>query len=875
MDDIIDTDSIAGVELQLAAAGLTVIASGCSDAYARLQLGERGVTAAGFIPMVLRVAPGVKPRAAWDAAIERAALKPLMGRVSSGWTETDADGASQYLLGVEVGTVADGAAEVWRLASSGLAGWKASTAAGGTIAEIKLGKAAVAPSEVQGVKWTRISGATGDLTRVTVSELLGLGAALDEASAFRDSNSLVKYDTRANAQRTNAARDFVNRSVSERRVLQALNKAGWTELGTGAHGERLLSAPGGASPTSAVAGTLLPRGGMLTSNTAVVPAPFAAGCAYRPFDVLAAVEHGGDADGAAEAMLATGEARIEAEMFVARDIVRVDAGQPTAAIVAEIIRAISRARSKWDETIPLAMQHMVPGTSSLRGIISVTPTGALRVWEKMDGLISAAVQLVEMGKTPDPATGAYPVRKYIHTIDAAIRGQVTAALLEPGTLPTVDYVGTEPMITASGTVVSEHGYSASDRTLLAIPENQRGTWTRIQVGRPTKEEAQESLDWLCEEVLPDFPFAALGDQARALALLLTGVARPITQQSPLYIANGSEVGTGKSLLLMIVRLIASGTTASNTWVGGHNGDTEDLKGLVAGIREGGSRVWMHNDEASIAIGRSGRLESGMVTRLTTALDGEARERVLGVNESASISGHIFTAAGNGILPGGDLPRRTLIITMLIKSGVLAVERKGFRHADIIGWVKLNRPEILRHVFVVLAHGIQSRSDVPSHGFTGAWPRIVLGSLSHLTMHGQSAYTLTMDAMAAQLSTDSQSEDWGPLLAELSALTKGTSFEAKHARMWAESMSLEAPDRIRFARTTNEAGQNRSWSAALKTMVGKKVTADDYRYRLQHEATSGKASKKFLIERFDDTGDIAPEAGVPAPIPVAALRDFSF
>ena len=858
-------EAIAAVEGQLVAAGMKLRMAGKSGEFARVELGERGMTAAGILPLVLRIAPGVKARSAWESSVERSMLAELMGRIGEGWTETDGD-AVQYFLGVELGGLGE-AANAWHVANSGLAAWSAVSATGATLAELKVSASAVAPSIVKGAQWTRSAGSAGQLTVLTISELLGIGAALDEASAARDSRSKLAYESRTSGARTNAARDSVNRQTPAVRVFKALTKAGWTELDATDTLAIQFAAPGNPTvPVILAGGPLLPRGGVLVLDDVELPKRFIAGKSFRPFEVLAILEHRGDTDAAAEALLASGEARIETEIFQAAAIVDVDIDQRSMTVVSEVVKAITRARSRHDSTIPLAVQQAIPGSNEPRKLLSVTPSGGMKTWKSTDGLISAAVQLVKMKTTADPATGEKGIRDFIHATPPGIRDRVSESLTEPGRLPEAEYIGQEPMITAKGEVISEHGYHPAERMLLAIPENQRAMWAKIKVDNPTKAEAQAALDWLRAELLPDFPFETPGDEARALSLLLTAVARPITQQSPFYIANGSEVGTGKSLLLAIIRYIASGNTGAAVWKGGKF-DDEDVKSLVAAVRESLSRVWMHNDEAGQAVGRDGRLESAMVTRFTTGLDGEGKERVLGGNDNEAINGVLFTAAGNGILPGGDLPRRTLICTMLVEGGVLAVERKGFHHADLLGFVKEHRADILQRVFTILAHGIQNQVDVPSYGFSGAWPRVILGAMDHLTMGSANAHQLVMDAMKAQMATDKQSDDWSPLIAGLSEITVGTPFEARSARLWAEVHHLEAPDRLRFDRAKNEVGMNRSWSVALKQMVGKKVNDGEFRYRMQLEKTTGKAAKRFIIERFAATGEVAPERGKPQAVPV--------
>lgn len=875
-----ELNEIAAAEHKLAESGLRVYAAGKSAEFARVKLGTAGATKSGVVPILLRIAGGTKAKAAWAAAVDRLALDSLMGRIARSWTEQGDTGAEQHFLGLDLGGFAD-LDTAWHIATSGLAAWKALTPAGSPLASLIVTQAAVAPSVVDNRAWAITAGSTGSLTMVTVSELLGLGAALNEVSAVADATSKLAYTSRGMIPRTNAARDHINRSVAGGRITKALRRAGWTEIENAKLDVSTVAfaAPGAPNVTAAyVGGPLLPRGGMLTVDGAELPLGFEPSTAYRPFDVLSMVElegkaFPGDWDLTAERMLASGEAMIETEIYQAGTIVDVNIADRTLDAAGQIVKAISRARAKHDTSLPLVIQRAIPGSTEKRQLLSVTPSGGLKTWASPDGLMLAAVQMVKIGAI-DKDTGERRLTT-VHSIPSAIAGLVEGSLVEPGGLPAAEYIGTEPMITAKGEVVSEHGFHPAEKMLLGIPENQRAAWAKVQVDRPTKADAQASLDYLRAELCVDFPFATYGDEARFLAFLLTAVARPITEQCPLIIANGSEVGTGKSLTMLLVRMIASGNSGANAWTGGKNGDIEDVKSLVTGALEAYSRVWMHNDEASQGAGRDGRLESAMVTRFTTQLDGEGKQRVLGVSGSVEVAGSIFTAAGNGIKPGGDLARRTLVYTMRINTGVLAVERKGFHHTNIVGWVRNNRPLVLQHIFTILAHGIQNPVDVPSYGFTGAWPRIILGALDHLTMNEQNAHLLVMDSMAEQMAGNKQSEEWGPLISGLSEITSGTTFEASSARLWADQFRLEVPERLRFLKATNDTGLNKSWSGALKTMVNEKVTNGDYRYRLT-EVVEGKKTKRFKIERFDEKGDADPEVGTAKPKPTAAsVRERQF
>ena len=101
-----------------------------------------------------------------------------------------------------------------------------------------------------------------------------------------------------------------------------------------------------------------------------------------------------------------------------------------------------------------------------------------------------------------------------------------------------------PTLRANGAVLASPGYDRSSGLFLDF---QGASFPEIP-DSPTKEEAREALDVLCD-LLAQSPFVSPADRSVALSYLLTILVRPTLPTSPLFAFSATTRGTGKSWII--------------------------------------------------------------------------------------------------------------------------------------------------------------------------------------------------------------------------------------------------------------------------------------------------------------------------------------
>ena len=133
---------------------------------------------------------------------------------------------------------------------------------------------------------------------------------------------------------------------------------------------------------------------------------------------------------------------------------------------------------------------------------------------------------------------------------------VIATLLTRGDweFPTVIGIVNTPTMRPDGSLLTQPGYDAATRLwykpaadidLPQIPE------------RPTKEDVQRGLR-LLESLLVEFPFVDDVSKSVALCAIMTPVLRGAFSNAPLFFFVAPESGTGKSYLVTLISVIATG-----------------------------------------------------------------------------------------------------------------------------------------------------------------------------------------------------------------------------------------------------------------------------------------------------------------------------
>jgi hypothetical protein len=273
-------------------------------------------------------------------------------------------------------------------------------------------------------------------------------------------------------------------------------------------------------------------------------------------------------------------------------------------------------------------------------------------------------------------------------------------------------VAEAPCLRPDGSVLQTSGYDEATG-FLYIPNSH---YPAVE-DRPTRDDAVHARDELLEACC-DFPFAAEEHRAAWLALVLTLFARPAIEGCiPLFAIDATTRGTGKGRLADVAASIATGRDATKT--AQPSDDDEMRKRITTLIIEG--EVVTVLDNLSRPLG-----DPALDAALTATT---WKDRALG--RTASVSARntlVWIATGNNIELGGDTARRTLHIRL--ESPLENPEDRAeheFRHPDLLGWVRRERPRLVRAAVTLLrAYFHAGRPDMGARlwGSFEGWSRLV-------------------------------------------------------------------------------------------------------------------------------------------------------
>ncbi|EAR23671.1 hypothetical protein A20C1_03263 [marine actinobacterium PHSC20C1] len=763
-----------------------------------------------------------------DAATQ-ASCEPLMKKLNKGWSEGVATELASYWLGVKCASDAQFISLIEALPS------RTATRGNKVLGNLAFGKS----KDVRPL----LSGSQGKLTSVTPSELLGLGVIIDIMSDTSD-NRASGYDIRAQAPLTNTVRDQFNRSTGISEMSRSLAELGWLEV----------SADGPA--------TQYRRDGeqaeLIRDICVFVTSPgTTARTTLRAFDLITLdPEHAGNPDAAASWLVTEGHVPPVIESLVAGGKRReIEMNQDSGLIVKAFSEAVRDARSASDSTLPLAFS--MQATSGVhQAIVSYMPSGTVRVWNEANAgtLLLAAAQPVYQTETKKGTKTTYSAR-----IDSNIVRAVLANLENPGVLPPVEHVSTGPILTSTGRIASIPGYDRKARALVVIPHRERAKWAAYSVPEnPTRAEAQAAYEFLNLELMNDLPYATDGDRARHMLYILTAVGRSITTGSVGFLATASDAGTGKSLSLLIGRLIAQGHPGCTDFKATAEADTENEKRLGALISE--KNRFFHADEVVRGTGVDGEV----ITKLTTATDGEFAVRKLGVSTTLPASGVVVTACGNRVHLKGDTSRRFLPIRYAYSGVGSVLSRTGFRHPSLLEYVVGARPLLVAAVHTILLHGIQAGPSriIPGLGFSHDWAARIVGAASHLTTEdGREVGLLALEGWLESVDASSTlSDDWAEFLVYAWRQLKGKSAEASVLRTLTTTGNADSlpilPPALSSLRFESDRAANREWGRTLGTILGSSIPVEGGYFRIDTVTQSEKSNRvaRWQITGWDKAGN---------------------
>jgi len=242
-----------------------------------------------------------------------------------------------------------------------------------------------------------------------------------------------------------------------------------------------------------------------------------------------------------------------------------------------------------------------------------------------------------------------------------------------------------PALRADGTLLQEPGYDAPTGYLY-MPTTDFG---RIPE-EPTQEDAHRAREEL-DEVFCDFPFVSREARAVPLAALLTMLARPaILGSTPAFLTDANARGSGKTLVTDAISMMATGRVTAKM---AYPINDEELEKVLASYALRGSPL-INFDNVTRAFG------GGPLDRCLTAVD-SVDLRILGRSEISTLPWRaVLFGTGNNVLICGDTARRT-VVGRLESSLENPEDRSGFRHPNLLGWIREHRPRLVRAALTLL------------------------------------------------------------------------------------------------------------------------------------------------------------------------------
>jgi hypothetical protein len=249
-------------------------------------------------------------------------------------------------------------------------------------------------------------------------------------------------------------------------------------------------------------------------------------------------------------------------------------------------------------------------------------------------------------------------------------------------LPVLARITNTPFLRADGSICERPGYDAHSH-LLFKPDGELFPPIPQQ---PSKNDAVAALAVL-QELIATFPFVTPADCSVALSAILTTLDRHAMANAPLHAFTSPAAGTGKSLLVDVAAILATGRRIPVISPGQTEEELE--KRLGAALLGGDVAISLDNCEH--------RLESVFLCQALT--QEKLNIRLLGrsKNVETPVNATIF-ATGNNLTVAGDLTRRTIMCAL--DAHCEHPERRNF-NVDVIELARAERAKLVAAALTVL------------------------------------------------------------------------------------------------------------------------------------------------------------------------------
>jgi putative DNA primase/helicase len=404
-------------------------------------------------------------------------------------------------------------------------------------------------------------------------------------------------------------------------------------------------------------------------------------------------------------------------------------------------------------------------------------------------------------------------------------------------LPVLAGIVTAPVFGSDGTLITTPGYHPATRllyqpaqsfTLPPVPE------------QPTTHQTAAARSLLLDDLLGEFPFVGEAERAHALALLLLPFVRPmIAGPTPLHMVEKPAPGTGATLMIDAISIIATGTSAS-VMVEGREED-EWRKRLTAKLREIPSILLIDNLRPQLDA-------SSMAAALTAPY---WEDRVLGKSEMVRFPIRcVWIATGNNPQFSNEIARRMVRIRLDPHEDQPWL-REGFRHPNLLAWVWQNRARLVAACLTLGRAWIAAR--MPRHGKTigsfEGWAEVMGGILEVAGVPGFLGNLKEMYERA-----DAEGGVWRAFIG-----LWWDRFGTQQVGA-ADLYDLALQSSIPLARGDDHAKRT-SLGQALRRMRDRIYVTGAQRLRVRHTGAA-HGVQRWALEIVADRGSRSPDAGGP-------------
>jgi len=232
---------------------------------------------------------------------------------------------------------------------------------------------------------------------------------------------------------------------------------------------------------------------------------------------------------------------------------------------------------------------------------------------------------------------------------------------------------------------------------------------------PTRTDAEAALEEL-SFLISEFCFIDDISRAGALSALLTSIVRPALRCAPIHAISAPAPGCGKSFLIDLAAMLATGRRCPVQSVSSDDIETE--KQIVGALLAGYALINLDNVNREI----QSNLLCQAVERPLIQLRALGASIIIEIENTST-----FFATGNALSVSGDLVRRTLLVKLDPR-----IERPESREFsfDPVTLVAAERARYLKSALVIIKAYLASsaRLDLPPLGSFADWSRMVRSPL---------------------------------------------------------------------------------------------------------------------------------------------------